>query len=196
MFGFSPGWFLGAAISVVGLTETLFPERVRPMVRKVAFPLSAILFVISMFGFGVEFHEQYKLRWPIVSRVGSSSVQTSDAQWSPLTDDQKAIISLGMDTGTAYRIHIGTCQLRDCIELGDSFYQFFDGLHFNPEKPVDDMNSYPGILVGSVVGQKEKSGARLLVEALRKAGFPAVYRATGGIEGDTTIYLSIGMKPH
>lgn len=75
MFGFNPGWFIGMAIGVVGVTETFFPERFRPTVRKIAFPLSAVLLVLGLVGFGVDFHEQYELRWPIASRSELSGSQ-------------------------------------------------------------------------------------------------------------------------
>ena len=65
MGGFNPAWFIGTAIGLVGLTELMFPERIRPVVRKICLPIAAILFVTGSVGLLRDFHAKYRLRSPI-----------------------------------------------------------------------------------------------------------------------------------
>lgn len=79
MGGFNPAWFIATAIGLVGLTELMFPERLRPTIRRFSLPLAGLLLVIGIIGIGSDFHESYQLRspisahgtrWPFVARHG------------------------------------------------------------------------------------------------------------------------------
>jgi hypothetical protein len=59
MAGFNPAWFIAFGLGMLGLTEVLFPARLRPTVRYVSFPVSALCVLIGIIGFAIDIHDYY-----------------------------------------------------------------------------------------------------------------------------------------